>query len=498
MRTLFVVILLSIFTITQTFGLYQSNNTATSLLAQGDKLVKSGKPKEAIKIYENSLRKAMDTDNRWQVTKSLYGLIKVYEILKDKKKVTIYQKLITKSYEIIDAVVFGEKSEAVDQGENLDMEKLKKIIAKVLGKNKNLQDSIMFYITDIATLHKAVYLMKDSLNTQKIMLEQINEELDEKKDELTRVEAYLQNRTRALFFSFFVILIIAALAVLAYRSYIIKRKQHHQLMLQEQEIRKKNEVISFKNEQITGSIRYAERIQNALSPSPELFKKLFPESFIFFKPKDIVSGDFYWFTEKNGKIIVAAVDCTGHGVPGAFMSILGIKLLDEIVNKNAIVNAGEILDKLRENIISSFHQNELSNPTKDGMDLALITIDKNAMQMQFAGAYNPMLLVRNGEITQYKADRQPAAYHDKHKAPFKTNSIDIQKNDRIFLASDGFLDQIGGNEMRKFMMKNFSKLLVETSNIPMNQQVEQIEKSFNTWKNEFEQVDDVMVLGLKI
>jgi serine phosphatase RsbU (regulator of sigma subunit) len=179
------------------------------------------------------------------------------------------------------------------------------------------------------------------------------------------------------------------------------------------------------------------------------------------------------------------------------MSVLGIALLDEIVNKNEILTANEILDKLRENVIKSFKSNT-SKQTKDGMDLGLIVFDPKNMSLEYAGAYNPMILVRNKEAVIYKADRRPVGFHDKLNEPFTNHVLEVQKGDRIYLSSDGFIDQFGGDNEKKFMLNRFSQLLADSSNLSMNEQKAFIEKVFDGWKGKIDQVDDVVVLGMQV
>jgi serine phosphatase RsbU (regulator of sigma subunit) len=485
-------------------------------LSIGDNEINAGSTADAVNPYQNALRVSLDEKNHWKVKKCMSRLIKTYELLKDEKELSIYNNLSTDNYDMIEVAVFGQKKNEQFKTELID---LKQIVSQIGNENKGLRDSILLQITNIEQLQKNISALSDTLKVQQAALKKTNTELVLKKSELTRVENYLENRNIALTVAIIIILIIGILAVLTYRGYIIKRRQHRMLEIQKQEIMakneeittindeitqknevitKKNEEITHKNEEITGSIRYAKRIQKALFPPQEKFKKLFPESFIFLKPRDIVSGDFYWISEKNNKIIVAAVDCTGHGVPGAFMSVLGMTFLDEIVNKSGITTANEILNELRANIIKSLHSEESIQQTKDGMDLALVVIDKENMKMEYSGAYNPLILIRDNAVIIYKADRKPAGFHDKYKDPFTNNSIDYQKDDRIFLSSDGYLDQFGGPTGKKFMLTHFSEMLLKSSNVSLEEQLSVVENTFFEWKGHLDQVDDVVVLGLKL
>ena len=259
----------------------------------------------------------------------------------------------------------------------------------------------------------------------------------------------------------------------------------------EQEIRKQNK-------HIEQSISYARRIQNAVLPSSNKIAELMPDHFILFKPRDVVSGDFYWMARKNNKLILAAVDCTGHGVPGAFMSMLGVSFLNEIVTKNHEVAANEILNKLRVSVKNTLSQSGAENDTKDGMDMALCVIDYDTMIMQFAGAYNPLYLIRDKELIQYKADRMPIGSHLVEKESFTNHTIQLIKDDVFYLFSDGYIDQFGGVKESKFSSKAFRKLLLSVHEKTMPEQKTILEQNFNIWKGELNQIDDVLVIGGRI
>ncbi len=264
--------------------------------------------------------------------------------------------------------------------------------------------------------------------------------------------------------------------------------------------------LSEKNKEITDSINYARRIQTAVLPRKAFAQKLLPDHFILFKPKDIVSGDFYWLTKVDKKIIVAAADCTGHGVPGGFMSMLGISFLNKIVSEKSIVKSNEILDTLRENIIKALQQTTDIEGSKDGMDIALSIIDYETNTLYFSGANNPLYLIRNNELTAYRGDKMPIAIYPKIK-PFEHHEIKIQKNDAIYMFSDGYADQFGGQKSRKFMTKRFKNLLLHIYNEKMNEQKTILNQKIEKWmsypdtsnnKNNHEQIDDILVIGVRI
>jgi serine phosphatase RsbU (regulator of sigma subunit) len=295
-----------------------------------------------------------------------------------------------------------------------------------------------------------------------------------------------------------VAILIFIVAFFVYRSYLIKKRANVLLEQQNNEIREQKEQIEEQKQEITDSIRYARRIQQAVLPPQELFDEFFKEYFILFRPRDIVSGDFYWATEKDGKVYVAAADCTGHGVPGAFMSMLGISFLNEILNKGEVNDAADILNELRENVISSLRQTGKANEAKDGMDISLSIIDKENKKVDYAGAYNPLYILRNGEIIQHKADKMPIGIHFKESKGFTNNALDVMEDDVLYMFSDGYVDQFGGESGRKFMANRFKDLIVSIADQSLEKQRDILDVKIDMWRGERHQVDDILVLGIKI
>ncbi|MCD4834717.1 MAG: SpoIIE family protein phosphatase, partial [Bacteroidales bacterium] len=270
------------------------------------------------------------------------------------------------------------------------------------------------------------------------------------------------------------------------------------LFSQIKRIRKRNSLLAYQKKQITDSIEYASRIQTAILPPGDFISKLIPDHFILYKPRDIVSGDFYWITHKDNKIIVAAVDCTGHGVPGAFMSMLGFAFLNEIVNKETELKANSILNQLRDYVKESLHQTGKEDEAKDGMDIALCIIDPDKQKLQYSGAYNPLYLIRDEDFILLKADRMPIGIHIIDKGPFTNHEIDIQKGDIIYIFTDGYIDQFGGPNSRKFKLVPFKEMLISIKDKSMSEQKEILDIEFAKWKGDHDQIDDVLVMGIKI
>ncbi len=252
------------------------------------------------------------------------------------------------------------------------------------------------------------------------------------------------------------------------------------------------EELAQKNKDITDSIRYAKRIQFAILPE----KSPFPDTFILFKPKDIVSGDFYWFTEMGDKEFFSAVDCTGHGVPGAFMSIIGHNSLTKIVREYGILEPGKILSQLNKEVVQTLQQRTDSGDVYDGMDLALVCYNKKERILEYAGAFNPLYLVRNGEILETKANKVSIGRSSlSTEVEFTNHRFEIKKGDKIYLFSDGFADQFGGELMKKFKYKNLKELILRIQPETMENQRSIMDQTIEQWRGDVEQVDDILVIG---
>ena len=280
--------------------------------------------------------------------------------------------------------------------------------------------------------------------------------------------------------------------------------------------RELEEKVKERTKEITDSIDYAQRIQLALLPGKDYLEKVMPEHFILYKPKDVVSGDFYWIREVQNSLVIVAADCTGHGVPGAFMSMLGITLLDEEFGKPTISSAGEILENLRSRVKKMLLQSGQTEEQKDGMDMALAIIDKENKELQFAGANNPLYLIRNSNLIsgteqdmeaklqsqnshlfELKGDRQPIGVHWE-ESPFTTHRIKLLDRDTLYVFTDGFIDQFGGEQRKKFKSKNFKELLLSMQDETLLDQKLLLEQSFDNWRLDIEQIDDVCIVGVRL
>lgn len=304
--------------------------------------------------------------------------------------------------------------------------------------------------------------------------------------------------------------------------------QRDEIERQRDYVIEQRDLIILQKKAITDSIEYAGNIQSAILPPSDYLKSTLKEHFIFFKPRDIVSGDFYWAhqlkSSKGNKSIIVAADSTGHGVPGAFMSMLGVTLLNEIIVKKGITNPSHILDNLKDNVVNSLHQTNEIGKSKDGIDIAVCKIDYQNLKLEYAGAYNPVYILRtinnkseqekqkqiyekkgyivemynDKVLIELKADKNPIGISNKARNPYTLNELDLKKGDILYMFSDGYADQFGGPRRLKFLYSRFKDLLQRNSDQSMEMQKDELNKAFNTWKGHNRQVDDILVMGIKI
>ncbi len=266
---------------------------------------------------------------------------------------------------------------------------------------------------------------------------------------------------------------------------------------QEKSLEERNKIVEEKNKDILDSINYAKRIQTALLKEEERVSMHLPDHFILFKPKDIVSGDFYWALEKEGYLYIAAVDCTGHGVPGGFMSMLGVAFLNEITADTKLLTPAEILDRLRGKILKELGQTGEANESKDGMDISLLRVNLETRETQWSGANNPLWYLMKGEMKEVTADKQPIGHFPVMK-PFTNHTIVPEKDSIIYLFSDGYADQFGGIKGKKFKYKQLQEKLLAISHQPLAEQKLILDETLKNWKGNLEQVDDVLIIGIKV
>jgi serine phosphatase RsbU (regulator of sigma subunit) len=350
-------------------------------------------------------------------------------------------------------------------------------------------------------------------NTQRMaqLQSKYQDEQKEQQIKLLQQEKKLQdsdNEKQSFFLKALIagILLLLLLAFMIYNRYRIKQRANDELQRANEQLleahmalEQNRDVLAVKNKEVTDSIKYAKRLQEAILPGDHFIHSLLPDSFVLYKPKDIVSGDFYWFEKHRDKVLFAAVDCTGHGVPGAFMSIVGYNLLNQAVNEKGISQPNLILNAVNSNITKTLRQSEEDSVVKDGMDIALCSLDKERNKLEFSGAYNSLWLIRNKELTEYKADKYPIGlFLGENLQEFTNHEIDLQKGDAVYVFTDGFADQFGGPKGKKFKYKQLQHLLLEISGQPMNVQKRVLDTTIENWRGKLEQVDDILIIGVKI
>ena len=337
-------------------------------------------------------------------------------------------------------------------------------------------------------------------------------ELDSLKHEARELEsANREKQRRNVIISLgFILAVIGIFSILIFRQLNAKKKanklleqRNKQIVEQKKELELQHTIVSNQKKNITDSIYYAQRIQQAILPTPSELETAFPEHFVLYKPRDIVSGDFYWLTQKDEIIIIAVADCTGHGVPGAFMSMLGVAFLNEIVGNIGInkhirsLHASDILNQLREHFIHSLHQTGDPEEPKDGMEISLCIIDLADRNIEYAGAHNPVYIIRNKELIKLEPDKMPIGISPNRQS-FTHKELSLQHDDMIYMFSDGYYDQFGGPQGFKFFSENFRKLLLEIGHLPAKDQLGVLEHTIEKWRGQRDQIDDMLVIGLRI
>jgi serine phosphatase RsbU (regulator of sigma subunit) len=314
----------------------------------------------------------------------------------------------------------------------------------------------------------------------------------EKKDALANEELKQQKFQRNAFIAGFALMMI--LAIFIFRSFRQKQKANVIIEQQKHEVELQKELVEEKNKEITDSITYAKRLQQAILPPDKYITQYLPENFVLYKPKDIVAGDFYWMEVKNDLILIAAADCTGHGVPGAMVSVVCSNALNRTVKEFGIFEPGKILDKVRELVIETFEKSE--SEVMDGMDISLCSINKKTGEIKWSGANNPLWYFQDG-IQEITANKQPIGKTDK-PLPFTTNTIQLNKGEQIYLFTDGYADQFGGEKGKKFKYKQFQEVLLSNKDKSLNEQKKILNDTIEKWKGNLEQVDDILVIGIRL
>jgi serine phosphatase RsbU (regulator of sigma subunit) len=315
---------------------------------------------------------------------------------------------------------------------------------------------------------------------------------------LDKQDADLKQQRLYIIFGISGALLMACLVFLFWRSYHITKKSNRKIEAQKAQIELQRDEIQEKNHEITSSIEYAKFLQSAILPYDFTIKQYLPESFVLWLPRDIVSGDFYWFYEKDDIIYYAVADCTGHGVPGAFVSMTCHNILNQVVIDKGFSEPGLVLSKVNDQVCKVFKYDEEGMKAQDGMDVVFCKIDRKKKEIEFAGALNPVLIIRDQEVIEYKTDKFPIGGRTPEGFMFKTQQINLKENDWVYLFSDGFKDQFGGEKGKKMRSKNFVNLLVSCSKMRPEEQHNYLLESLLKWQGNYERVDDILVSGFKV
>lgn len=341
---------------------------------------------------------------------------------------------------------------------------------------------------------------------KQLQIENLNKDNKLQTVELNKKELEVKQQNMQKIFFAIGFLLVSILAFFIFRSYRQKQQSNEVITAQKKEVELQRDLVEAKSKEITDSIYYARRIQRALLASDALLKKNLPEFFVYHQPKDIVSGDFYWATNYKGTgasgdketFYLAVADCTGHGVPGAFMSLLNISFLNEAVIEKRIESPDKILEHVRAQIITSLNPEGVESEGKDGMDGVLCMFDMKGMWLRFACANNPLWLIRNNELKEFAADKIPVGMHHGEQKSFTLQTLGLRKGDVIYLFSDGYADQFGGTKGKKFKYKQLQELLMKNSQLPMETQKHILATTMETWKGDLEQLDDILIVGIRV
>lgn len=465
---------------------------------------------KAIKLLDEAYALSQEVNNPRLILNCLKLLAQNYDKLGNtakaneySSKFAMYEKMLETQSIKTEAEVKISQSQAEVESEKMKREQQRLLMDLKELQAKAKQDSLTYIVINKQdSLKKA----EDEARARQTEIDLLNKDKELADTKIREQEA--QSRAQQLIiysaFAFLALVFFATIAI--YKNYRDKKKANQLLNLQNIEIQNQRDHIQKQNENINKSINYAQGIQKALLPPQTNLQAIFSESFIFFRPRDVVSGDYYWFKElttgfgqdeKTGKIAVAAIDCTGHGVPGAFLSMIGYNLLDDIVFRG-INKPGEILKELNNGIRRTLRQDETEN--RDGMDMALCVVDLNNKIVEFSGAKNPLVYVANDEVFRIRGDKDSIGGGMGYmENDFTTHSIQIQHPTWFYMFSDGFIDQFGGADGRKFMIKNFIDFLASISILPPDQQREMLKNTLKDWLGtKYTQVDDILVVGFKV
>jgi serine phosphatase RsbU (regulator of sigma subunit) len=500
--------------------LNNKTQVAASLANIGMIYQETKKTDTALKYLQKAKNILVTLDNKYELANTLNSISNIYWDAKQLDSAYNYQKAaIDIKTKIADSSSLGTSYINLG-GILLDMKKVKEaeenyrrgiLIAKKTG-NRNIlrlgydyfsiffekmkrSDSAYHYLHLFKNLNDSLFNVEKSSQIAEMQMKFENEQKDklrelEQKAKDAEQNAKLERQKLFTVASILILFLTIVFSAFLYRNYLNKKKAH-------QEIVEKNEIIERKSTEIIDSINYAKHLQDAILPPSKLIKDHFKESFIFYAPKDIVAGDFYWFEKTANLVFFAVADCTGHGVPGAMVSVVCSNALNRTVKEFGITEPGKILDRVKMLVVETFEKSE--NEVKDGMDISICSYDKENGQLRWAGANNPLWVVKKGEkqILELKPDKQPIGKSDV-SATFTTHVITVNEGDNLYLFTDGLADQFGGPSGKKFKSSNLRELIISVQGKTMEEQMELIKRKFQEWKGNQEQVDDICMIGVKV
>lgn len=463
--------------------------------------------------FERSLDIYIELDNKKGQTRPLFNIGEIYSEMGDfTKALEYYERSLKIEKEIgylsgyATSLVYigelylnlGEYTKALKyQHEGIDLLKDFDLPHDLLDaynalsetyKSIGVYDSAFHYQTIVISLKDSLFSLEKSKQISEL---ETAYETEKKEQQIILQKAELKYRSKQTISLLAILLLTIGLTV-----YVIinnrKRKLTNQLLSQ------KNKLLSLRNKQITHSITYASFIQKAILPNKDQFKDLFTESFLFYKPKDIVSGDFFWVNKKEDEIILAVADCTGHGVPGAIMSIMGITFLQEITDNYGITQPDLILNKLREKIIERLQPKNSNFFARDGIELAICTINTKTKTIDYSGAYTPAILFTKEGSVDLKPNKMPIGFHRTRRSPFTKQTLHYSTGDKLYIYTDGYTDQFGGPAGKKYGPKQFRELLTDIQFLPLDDQFYSLLKGLKNWQGKIEQIDDVTVIGVQL
>lgn len=465
--------------------LNDKNGTATALTNIADLFIKKAEGEgkalkneylnKAITYANEALKLSTETDLIQLKNYASKSLMNAYKELGNKNKAFTYAEIFIITN---DSMFVKEKTEAMAEMEAKYQNEKKQKEIEILEKDKVISHEkaqkqkiliisilggsglLVFLITFILRRLQITRRQKRIIEEKNILLNEKNEEISAQSEEIA--------------------------------------SQRDNLEVMNTEITLQRDKIAAQHNEITASINYASRIQRAILPSQEVLGKIFPEFFVLYRPCQIVSGDFYWFKQVKNIVYIVAADCTGHGIPGAFMSMLGLSLLNETISPRDVNPPHETLNELRKRLKKTLHQTGEKGEQQDGMDIALCMIDLETKTVQFSGAYNPFFLIRNNELTIVKGDRMPIGVYPRDNESFTVKEIQLQPNDTFYIFSDGYVAQNGDEKNEKFKLSRFKDALLSIQDKPMLEQKEILENTFDRWKGNQDQVDDILVVGVRV